>query len=115
MLDLIAKTGKRPSQLIDELHRIVGPHHYDRIDVPFDAARRSEVEARVAAAQPLELGGLQVTGRDALDGARFHLEGGAWALVRFSGTEPLLRLYAEAESPERVRSVLEATRALAGV
>ena len=115
VLDLMARTGKRPSQLIEELHRIVGPHHYDRIDVPFDAARRAEVEARIAAAQPADVGGLPVTGRDALDGARFHLEGGAWALVRFSGTEPLLRLYAEAESPERVRSVLEATRALAGV
>ena len=74
-----------------------------------------EVEARVAAAQPREMGGLAVTRRDSLDGARFHLEGGAWALVRFSGTEPLLRLYAEAESPARVRSVLGATRALAGV
>ena len=73
------------------------------------------MEARVAAAQPREMGGLPVVGRDALDGSRFHLEGGAWALVRFSGTEPLLRLYAEAESPDRVRSVLEATRALAGV
>ena len=115
VLDLMARTGKRPSELIEELHRIVGPHHYDRIDVPFDAARRPEVEARVAAAQPAEIGGLPVTGRDTLDGARFHLEGGAWALVRFSGTEPLLRLYAEAESPERVRRVLEASRALAGV
>ncbi len=58
---------------------------------------------------------MRVVGRDEVDGTRFHLEGGAWTLVRFSGTEPLLRIYAEAESQERVYRILEAVRALAEV
>ena len=49
------------------------------------------------------------------DGFRYLLSGGYWALIRFSGTEPLLRIYAEAESPEDVRLILEEARTLAGV
>ena len=51
---------------------------------------------------------------DTRDGVRFVLEGGGWALIRFSGTEPLLRLYAEAESPDAVRALLSAARELVG-
>ncbi|MBI2935827.1 MAG: phosphoglucomutase/phosphomannomutase family protein, partial [Chloroflexi bacterium] len=50
-----------------------------------------------------------------LDGVRFRLENGAWLVIRFSGTEPLLRIYAEAESPERVEGLLESGRQLARV
>ena len=115
LLDLMVKTGKRPSELVDYLFSKVGPHFYERLDVPFVPERRAETEARVASQQPDILAGKRVTGRDEIDGTRFHLEGGAWALIRFSGTEPLLRIYAEAESPELVGRILEDARALAGV
>ncbi len=115
LLDMMARTGKSPSELLDELFNRVGPHFYDRVDVPFDPERRGATEERVASQQPDALAGKRVTGRDAVDGTRFHLEGGAWALIRFSGTEPLLRIYAEAESEERVRRILEDAQALAGV
>ena len=58
---------------------------------------------------------MQVDSIDTRDGYRFGLEGGYWGLVRFSGTEPLLRLYAEADSPEAVQSLLEELRDMAGV
>ena len=115
LLDMMVKTGKRLSELVDYLFSKVGPHFYERLDVPFVPELRAETEARVAAQQPDTLAGKRVTGRDAIDGTRFHLEGGAWALIRFSGTEPLLRIYAEAESPELVGRILEDARALAGV
>ena len=69
----------------------------------------------MSAAEPRELGGAAVVGRDSVDGVRFHLAGGGWVIIRFSGTEPLLRIYAEAESPERVDKLLAAARGLAGV
>ena len=115
ILDLMVKTGKRPSELLDYLFSIVGPHFYERLDVPFASESRAETEACVASQLPDALAGKRVTGRDEIDGTRFHLEGGAWALIRFSGTEPLLRIYAEAESPELVGRILEDARALAGV
>ena len=93
----------------------MGPHHYARLDVPFDAKDQPRVQGRVAQAEPRMLGGLEVVGRDTVDGFRFHLQGGGWSIIRFSGTEPLLRIYAEAESPELVQKVLGDARGLAGV
>ena len=52
--------------------------------------------------------------RDSLDGLRFILDGGSWVMIRFSGTEPLIRTYAEAESAEQVQRLLDDIRALAG-
>ena len=59
--------------------------------------------------------GRRVESIDTRDGYRFVLEGGYWALVRFSGTEPLLRVYAEGESSREVETLLAAARAIAGV
>ncbi len=115
LLDFMARTGRGLAELLDDLYRLVGPHHYERLDVPFDASRREAVVERVSAARPERLAGLAVTSMDTLDGFRFHLEGGSWAIVRFSGTEPLLRIYAEAPSPEVVRALLAAARDIAGV
>ncbi|MCZ6615467.1 MAG: phosphoglucomutase/phosphomannomutase family protein [Chloroflexi bacterium] len=115
ILDMMVKTGKRPSELVDYLFSKVGPHFYDRRDVPFAQERRAEIEQRVASQRPDALAGKRVTGRDQIDGTRFQLEGDAWALIRFSGTEPLLRIYAEAESQEQVGRILEEAQALAGV
>lgn len=115
LLDLMARTGKGLAELLEDLYRLVGPHHFDRHDIPFDAARREAVVERVSAARPERLAGLAVTSIDTLDGFRFHLEGGSWAIVRFSGTEPLLRIYAEAPAPGVVQALLAATRDVAGV
>ncbi len=114
-LDMMVKTGKTPSELLQALTDKVGPHHYHRWDVKFDEGRRGQVLARMKAAQPDRLAGKRVQKIDTRDGFRFVLDGGYWALVRFSGTEPLLRIYAEAESPESVTALLGEARAMAGV
>ena len=58
--------------------------------------------------------GLKVTGLVTIDGYRFDLEDGGWLIVRFSGTEPLLRIYCETTHGERVQELLAAGRELAG-
>ena len=58
---------------------------------------------------------LTVTGTDTMDGVRYVLEDGFWGLIRPSGTEPLLRIYAEGDSPQRVTEMLQDLRGLAGV
>ena len=115
ILDMMVKTGKRPSELLEYLYSKVGEHHFDRLDVAFNPEERSRVVERLAAQRPADLGGKKVVSRDEVDGTRFMLDGGAWVLIRFSGTEPLLRLYAEAESTDQVSRLLEEARALAGV
>ncbi|MGH2520872.1 MAG: phosphoglucomutase/phosphomannomutase family protein [Anaerolineales bacterium] len=115
-LDFMVKTGKKPSQLLEMLFAKVGPHYYDRIDVQFPTEQRATVRARVMAAKPgIELGGLKVSSIDATDGFKFNFEGGGWMLIRFSGTEPIIRVYCEVLAPERVQPVLDAGLKLAGL
>lgn len=113
VLELMARTGRRLSELVDWLFELVGPHFYDRIDLEFDPQLRDAIEDRIRSAAPAELAGLAVEGTRTDDGYKFNLAGGSWMLVRFSGTEPLLRTYAEADSPERVALLLEEARNLA--
>jgi phosphomannomutase len=61
------------------------------------------------------LDGTKVTAIDSEDGFRFRLQDGAWLLVRFSGTEPVVRIYAEAASPQRVQRLLAEGRKIAGI
>ena len=115
ILDMMVKTGKTPSELLAMLAEKVGPHFYDRWDVHFDEGQRDQIQARVKAANPSALAGKRIEKVDTRDGFRFVLEGGYWTLLRFSGTEPLLRIYAEAESPGDVAALLGEVRAMAGV
>jgi alpha-D-glucose phosphate-specific phosphoglucomutase len=115
MLDFVARTGKRPSQLLEDLYELVGRHEYDRVDVTVREDEKDAIRERVAMAEPKTIAGLAVTGKDELDGFRFTLEGGWWLLLRFSGTEPLLRIYAEMPSMEQVQEALQDGQELAGV
>lgn len=114
LLDLIARTHKKPSELLASLYDKVGPHHYHRIDVAFNEAERDKVIGLLKAANPGIIDGSKVK-KDTLDGFRFTFEDGSWLLIRTSGTEPLLRMYAESDSIERVSRLLDAGRKIAGV
>ena len=115
ILDMMVRTGKSPSELLTMLTEKVGPHYYERWDLTFDPNERDSIRDRLVAARPTTLGGNRIDMIDTRDGFRFVLEGGYWALVRFSGTEPLLRIYAESSSPENVAVLLEETCAIAGL
>ncbi|MDP3879563.1 MAG: phosphoglucomutase/phosphomannomutase family protein [Dehalococcoidales bacterium] len=114
-LDLMARTGKTPSELIDHLYGKVGPHHFERRDLEFPEKQRTEITERVAEHQPQQLIERRVVRTDSLDGFRYVLEDGSWLLVRFSGTEPLLRIYAESDSPETVQRLLRQGQEMAGL
>ncbi len=114
-LDLMVKTGKTPSQLLNYLFSKVGPHHYDRMDIEFPEGERQKIISRLNDSSPQSLGGVKVVKKDTFDGFRFTLADTSWLLVRFSGTEPLLRIYAESDSPTRVEKLLELGKELTGV
>ena len=115
LLDYMVRTGKKPSELLADLYAEVGPHEYDRVDITVRAEEKEAIRERVAEAEPREIAGFAVESRDTLDGYRFRLEGGWWLLMRFSGTEPLLRIYAEMPSQDQVQAALQAGQELAGV
>ena len=105
-LDLMIKTGKRPSELIDYLHSKVGPHYYGRVDVKFRESERQAISKRARDYSPKAIDNIRVDSSDTRDGFRFMLADTSWLLIRFSSTEPLLRLYAESNSRERVGRLL---------
>jgi phosphomannomutase len=114
ILDLMARRGKSLPELLEEVFAKVGPHYYDRVDITMTPAERDRIAGLLTTLEPSTIDGLRVTGYDRTDGLRFLLEGGAWALIRLSGTEPLMRIYTEVREGEQVQPVLEAVRELTG-
>ncbi len=115
-LDLMCETGQKPSELIETLFARVGMRsYYDRIDSAFPQDRKDEIRARVAASTPETVGGLKFLNLDKTDGFKFNLAGGSWLLVRFSGTEPIIRVYCETDTEERVQPILEDGLRIAGL
>jgi alpha-D-glucose phosphate-specific phosphoglucomutase len=114
-LDLMIKTGKSPSQLIDYLYSKVGPHYFKRIDIEFPQGKHQAITNRIKHNLPQSIEGIKVANVDTKDGFRFVLADTTWLLIRFSGTEPVLRIYAESNTQARVERLLELGRELAGV
>ncbi|HYL14963.1 MAG TPA: phosphoglucomutase/phosphomannomutase family protein [Terriglobales bacterium] len=113
LANVMAEERKPLGQLVADLQREYGPHFYGRLDmhIPEDVKQRAISRARADATKIL--GKYKVLRKEGLDGVKFFLEAptngnGAepWILFRASGTEPLLRLYAEAASPELTREIL---------
>ena len=113
-LDFMVQTGKKPTELLKMLFDKVGEHFYDRIDTPFEGERQAR-EEMILKANPQTLGGLKVTELVTVDGFQFKLEDGGWLLIRFSGTEPIMRVYCETTHGDKVRAILEDGLRVAGV
>ncbi len=114
-LESMAISGKSPTELLAELHAITGPHTFRRIDIEFTADERERIAAAVNGDAPRRLGGVDIVNEDRRDGVRLDLRDGGWAVVRMSGTEPLLRIYAEASSVKQRDAILADFRAHLGV
>lgn len=114
ILDMMVKLGKKPSELIDVLFSKVGPHYYDRVDTHFEGDRNAR-EKRIREAKPEKIGGLKVTGLVTMDGYKFNLEDGGWLLIRFSGTEPIIRVYTETTHSDRVQAIIDDGLRVAGL
>ena len=120
LIDLWLTKGKQASDVLAELQALVGPSYYNRIDIRFPRegydAVKADTLARLEHEAPEALAGRPVARRQPLetnDGYKFYRDDGSWLLIRFSGTEALLRIYVEARSLEDVDALLEAGRAIA--
>ncbi|MBM4438539.1 MAG: phosphoglucomutase/phosphomannomutase family protein [Actinobacteria bacterium] len=115
-LDLMAREDKTPAQLVTQLFRTLGrEYHYRRDDLTFPADQRTTIEQRVRAWTPSRIDGGAVVRRNTEDGYKYYLDDESWLLIRFSGTEPLLRIYCETTSAARVATLLRIGRATAGL
>ncbi|MEA3310111.1 MAG: phosphoglucomutase/phosphomannomutase family protein [Chloroflexota bacterium] len=115
-LDLMVRTGQQPSELVAELFEKLGQaYYYGRIDTRFPSEKRPEASTRINAARPAEIAGLPVTEIVTLDGYKYVLGDHGWLLIRFSGTEPIIRVYCEVTDEKLVQPVLQGGMELAGL
>ncbi len=104
LLEIVAKAGKAPSYIVEEMMQDIGYHYYDRRDLHLES--RLEIIERVKRKSPKQITGFAVQKIELLDGVKLRFPHG-WLLMRASGTEPLLRLYCEMDMPEKVKIILD--------
>lgn len=115
ILDLIVKTQMGIEDLLNTITDKVGPHLFRRMDIKIKDSQKQTIEAKIKSYNPEVLGNKKVTRIEHDDGSRYILDGGYWVMARLSGTEPLLRIYAESDSEDNVKSMLEEIRNCSGV
>lgn len=107
------------SAVVKHLEELVGPHFYDRHDIRLQREgydeRKDELYRRLRDHPIDELAGSRVVRRRDDDGFKLYFDDGSWVLVRFSGTEPLIRVYSEAPSAQRVATLLSALEEQLGI
>lgn len=106
LLEMMATTGKGILELRDDLFRSVGEHHYGRTDLRFDGPVGGQAVGELSRQLPETVCGRRVREVNRRDGVKFLLEDDSWLMLRASGTEPVVRIYAEASSPGEVKQLL---------
>ena len=115
ILDHLVRTGQTLDELIDEVYAVTGPWAYDRDDLHLTEPKKQEIVALCRDGAVDRLGDYTVHGVETTDGFKYDLGEERYLMIRPSGTEPVLRVYAEASDAHEVRSMLDATRAQFGI
>jgi phosphomannomutase len=115
ILEAMAFRGKKLEELIDEIMDEFGNHEYDRVDLHPDVAGWDGIVAHLKDYQPESFAGAKVKTVSKIDGTKIIFDDESWILLRPSGTEPVVRVYAEASSREQVQQLLnEGTKIVNG-
>lgn len=104
--EYMAKSGKGLDELIEEVYAIVGPFKYERNDLHISEALKQQVLKACADGTITKVGPLEVRRVETIDGYKFHFDNDQWMMIRASGTEPVLRCYAESDTLENARKIL---------
>lgn len=110
IMEFMAKTGKSLKQLIQEVYDVVGPFASDRDDLHIKESQKQDIIAACKNGAYKAFGTYSVESVEDLDGFKFNLGNEQWVMIRPSGTEPVLRVYAQAADMAAVRRILDATR-----
>ncbi len=108
LLETMATRKKRLEEQIAELMAEFGPHEYQRVDLHPEPSKMPAIIRSLQEDDPSEIAGLPVRGIDRMDGTKFLFDNDAWLLLRPSGTEPAVRVYAEASSQAKVQELIDA-------
>jgi len=106
LIEMVAAYGRTLGQLIDEMMGELGWFYYDREDLHLEMEKKERLMKALTDKPPDTLNGLAIVSCDLSDGCKLYLSDG-WVMFRASGTEPIVRIYAEANQPDRLRDILK--------
>ncbi len=111
LAEVMAWHGKRLDELVELLHAEFGEHHYGRVDLGLRPGQKEKVIAWLSGSQMDRLLDWPITKKEDLDGVKAYLGDAGWVMVRASGTENMLRIYAETTRPDTTQRALDAVAA----
>lgn len=112
--EFMAKTGKSLEELIQEVYEIVGPFAFERSDLHITESLKNQIVEKCKQQSFNLFGRYKVTKIENMDGFKYFFDDNRWLMIRASGTEPVLRTYAEAPTLEEVRIILESCKLTIG-
>ena len=110
LFEFMAKSGKSLEDLITEVYDIVGPFAFERIDLHIDNEKKNKIIESCKSGEFMKFGKYDVERVESTDGFKFFFDSDTWLMIRPSGTEPVLRTYAEAKSQNKVFDILDACK-----
>jgi len=113
VVEMLARTGQTVSQLLETIWKLTGRLYFEEETIPATPEMRVAVPKRMKQAPLTHVGPYAVLKTLHIDGTKLLLENDNWVLLRFSGTEPVLRLTAEADSEQKTRELLDWLRQFA--
>ncbi len=106
VVEMIARTGRTVAEMLSEIHARIGNLVSREVNLPATSEMKVIVPRKLAATPLDEIAGHRVQRVSYQDGIKFYLENDNWLLLRFSGTEPLLRIFTEADSPAKAEALI---------
>lgn len=110
IVEMVAQSGKTLGQLMEDLYQKYGKLVSERLDIRVPALEMAGMLAAVKDYSPAKINGQLVVEKMTIDGVKIRLANGSWVLIRPSGTEPLFRVYVEAESEDELKKIQEYVR-----
>ena len=105
--EYMAKTGKSLDDLIQEVYDIVGEFAFERIDLNLEEAKKVEIVENCKNGVYTAFGDMPIVKTETIDGFKFYFDEDSWIMIRPSGTEPVLRTYAEAKNQDKCFEILK--------